>query len=85
MDLVADLAHPGGWQHMGGWGGMMVGAWLLTILLAALIGWLIFLTTRRPGNQSQGQSRARLMLDERYAAGDISRDEYLERKADLEG
>ncbi len=41
--------------------------------------------TRFQGNDKPGTSRAPLeILDERYARGEVGREEYLSRRADLE-
>jgi len=74
------------WGHMGGgWGwGMAAMGWLVMISVLALVIWAIVSSSRRPVDSSSSSNRARALLDERYAAGDIDRDEYLERKGDLE-
>ena len=71
-----------GWNHMDGWGwGMVIFGWLFMALIAASVGWLIWSSTQLPGDRGL---RARSLLDQRYARGEVERDEYLERKADLE-
>ena len=76
-----------------GWGGM---AWmpfmgffwllLLIVLIAAVIG--VF---RRPWGLQDGPERSErrssglAILDERYARGEINRDEYLQKKQDILG
>ncbi len=81
-DILADA---NGWDHMGGWGwGMMFFGWLFMVALVALIGWAIWSATRRPEPTGGHEGRARQLLDERYARGEIDRDEYLERSADLD-
>lgn len=72
-------------------GGMMMGGgvmMLMTVLLVlaflalvvAAIVWLV-----REGADTGGSSSARQELDRRYAAGEVDRDEYLQRRRDLEG
>ena len=79
------LADADGWGHMGGWGwGMAIFGWVFMALVVGLVVWLIWSTTRRPESPHRGERRAVDLLDERYAKGEIDRDEYLERKADLE-
>ena len=75
-----------GWGHMGGgWGwSMAIMGMLLMISLVALVIWAIVSSSRRPVESSSSSNRALGLLDERYAAGDLDRDEYLERKGDLE-
>lgn len=75
-----------------GWGGMWFG-WLLmigfTVAVVVLVAWLFRLSA--PGSstgsvtpRSGGESRSALdMLQERYARGEISKDEYLDARATL--
>ena len=79
------LADAGGWDHMNGWGwGMAIFGWLFMALIITLVVWLIWSTTHQPPASNGHDGRALRLLDERYARGEIDRDEYLERKADLE-
>lgn len=87
MIAVAPVfADADGWGHMGGWGwGMAIFGWLFMASLVGLVAWLVWSSTRRSEpSTAAGEHRARDLLDERYARGDIDRDEYLERRADLE-
>ncbi len=80
---VSLSADADGWGHMGGWGwGMAVFGWLFMAALVGLIVWLISSVVRRP--ESNRSSNAFDILDARYARGEIDRDEYFERKADLD-
>jgi putative membrane protein len=54
------------------------------VLMVVLVAWLIWLATRRPGSSRDGRRGAVDLLDERYARGEIDRDEYLQRKSDLD-
>jgi putative membrane protein len=82
------LADPGDWGHMDGWGGwgMAVFGWLFMALIVVLVAWLIW-TTVRGGEPRRPSSRSAALevLDERYARGEIEREEYLQRKEDLRG
>lgn len=83
--VSAVLADARGWDHMNGWGwGMAILGRQSMALIIALVVWLIGSTTRQrpPSNGQDG--RALRLLEERYARGAVDRDEYLERKADLE-
>ena len=75
-------------MHDWGWGGMWLMplfgmAWfaLMIVVIVLLVRWLA------RGNDGRGaQARtARDILDERYARGDIDREEYLQRKSDIAG
>ena len=87
----------GGWGNgMGGWGGAL---WVVLLLaLLALIGVGIVLLVRglsgrdhtreagvSPGASSGalGSTGALQTLEDRYARGEIDREEFLQRKADL--
>ena len=65
------------WAHEGLW--WFPSGFLWLILLGALV-WLAVRTARR---ERTGVDRAREILAERYASGELSRDEYRERLAEL--
>jgi putative membrane protein len=75
----------------GGWFGMIFGPIFMILLLAVLIA-AIVLVVRWASSPSMGApphhvppERAALdILKERYARGEIDRDEYMQRKADLQ-
>ncbi len=75
------------WGSYGGWGmgfGMvfMLLFWGLVILaIAALIRWLM--TQSSPGRSSRDKSPLEI-VQERYARGEIDREEYEQKKRDLE-
>ncbi len=72
-----------GYGHGGGLMGIgMILVWLIPI---ALLVWLFArAASGRSGNNEAQQSPCEI-LDARYARGEIGRDEYQERRADLEG
>jgi putative membrane protein len=82
-----------GWGHgwgMGGgmgWGGGMILGPLLTIGLVILLIVLIAPYVRSFGGGGAGPRTptARDVLDERYAKGEIDREEYLRRRQDIGG
>ncbi len=75
---------------MDNWGmglGMGLGFifWLtLLVLIVAALVWLIRSQTTARDSAEQ-RSSGRDTLDERYARGEINREEYLQKKHDLDG
>lgn len=73
-----------------GWGGWMPFHGILAVLLLVLVivGAVTFLRTLVNGGWQEGHSRDRssglAILQERYAKGEIQRDEYLQKKRDLD-
>ncbi len=83
MQTVRILADAGGWAHMGGWGwSMALTGGLVMISIVALVVWTVVYSSLRSKNRSS--DRASTFLDERYASGEINRDEYLRSRTDLE-
>lgn len=77
-----------GWNGMGGfglWGGlMMVLGWgVLIILIAGVVKWLFGNPIGHAGHLRESPKRALDILEERYARGEIDREEYLQRRDDL--
>lgn len=64
-----------GWM---GWGGGLFMA-LWAVLLIVLVAWLAHLLTASP----RSDAPARRILDERFAAGEISEEEYRTRRRAL--
>ncbi len=72
MTMLADGVWTG---HMEGWWWLMLAVPLvLMIVFGAYLTW----------NQTRGSSDATDILDQRYARGEIDREEYLTRKSDLD-
>lgn len=71
-----------GWGMGGSMGGFGLIFWL--VILAGIIGavWLVA-SVSKTGSRER-RSPGRELLEERYARGEISRDEYLKKKRDLE-
>jgi putative membrane protein len=67
----------------GGW--MMILWWILIIVaIVALVKWAVPSSGGWPGNERKPQSKSALdILKERYARGEIDRDEYERKKKDL--
>jgi putative membrane protein len=85
-------AQPYGLGMMGGWGGdgywpfgMMI-LWLL-VLVAIVAGVVLLVRAMMPGERSADVPRSAglAVLEERYAKGEVNRDEYLQKKKDIVG
>ncbi|MDK9714767.1 MAG: SHOCT domain-containing protein [Sulfuritalea sp.] len=72
-----------GYDH-GGWP-MGIGMILLWGLPIILLVWLFAKAASSRGAKDETQQSPHEILDARYARGEIGRDEYQERRADLEG
>jgi len=81
------MCQMGGWMGAGMWTGMWIWTGLGALLLAALVPAVVVLALRgrwSAGPWAAGPGSARHELDLRYARGELEREEYLERRADLE-
>jgi putative membrane protein len=74
-----DHPHMGAW----GWGGMIIGPIMMIVFIALIVG-AVVLVVRWTGLGGSalagGSNKARNMLDERFARGEIDKDDYEERK-----
>lgn len=69
------------WPGMGpGWGGLL----MLLIWLAAVAGAVVLARWLLRRDSASPDDRALALLNERYARGEIGRDEYLQKRQDLE-
>lgn len=69
----------------GGWGAWMIFHWLFWLALLALVIWSgIMLSRRSRWSDSDSPKSALELLNERYARGEIDREEYLQRRKDIE-
>jgi putative membrane protein len=69
-----------------GWGGMWLGPLFMIVVLALVIAGIVALVRWIGGGGSAGGARARTareILDERYARGEIDREEYQRRRDDM--
>lgn len=74
----------GGEDTTDGDGGVTAGlAGALLVVVLALAG-LVVLFVRQQRLSGAGDADARSVLDRRYAAGELTRDEYFERRRDLD-
>jgi len=80
------------WGMMGSWGGYGFGlihmvVWVV-ILIAIIVGvvWLVRSMAAQGGHQLPSRRSPGLdVLEERYARGEINREEYLQKKRDITG
>ncbi len=74
-----DHPHMGAW----GWGGMILGPIMMVVFIAVIVG-AVVLVIRWTGLGGSavtgGANKARHILDERFARGEIDKDDYEERK-----
>ena len=73
------------WQFGDGWGWWMVMGWVWMIVFWGLIIWaVVAVVGRLGGEQSRPPADSALMLlERRYAAGEIDHDEFEARRAQL--
>ncbi|HEX6263035.1 MAG TPA: SHOCT domain-containing protein [Actinomycetota bacterium] len=72
-----------------GWGGWIWGALMMLLFWGGLIALVVFLVRGSPSRTSHGEERrrgpeARDILAERFARGEISEDEFEQRRRVLE-
>ncbi len=84
MLLTEFFAQSNDWDHMNGWGGGWMWLWGVAMMagFVALIVWLARANSAsvRPHDPTD---RAREILAERFAKGELSTDEYRERVSEL--
>jgi putative membrane protein len=81
------MCQMGGWMGAGMWTGMWLWTGLGVLLVTALVAAVVVLAVRARGSAGPwpaGPGSARHELDLRYARGELQREEYLERRTDLE-
>lgn len=78
--VIADTNRFG---HMGGWGGGWMWLWgtlMMFSWIAIIVGAFWLVSRSRNGSADEVKSsRARDILDERYASGELTTEEYRER------
>lgn len=80
VTILASVGHRGAdWGPGGWWWGPVIP--LLWLALTGLVVWLVVRRTRP--REPAGADRAGQVLAERYAAGELSTDEYRERRNNL--
>ncbi len=78
------------WDHMQGWGwgglGMGLGMLVFWVLvIAAIVAMAKAFSGPRDPERRRKEKSALDILNERYARGEIGREEYEQKKRDLEG
>lgn len=74
------------WEYEMGWGWGWLGMalfWLLPVLLILVA--VKYLAGRNSVGGSEKSGKALEVLEERYARGEIGREEYLQKRYDLKG
>jgi len=69
----------------GPWGHMFWGGWFIWIIVLGLLAWLVVTLVNRT-QQSSSHSRPESAMDilkKRYAKGEISKEEFEEKKRDI--
>jgi putative membrane protein len=79
-----DTAPMGGWNHMMGYGGGIL-MWFLFLILVAVVVYLVIQSTRARTGDGAPKETAMEILKKRFARGEITKEEYEERKRILEG
>ena len=81
--LIDVVAQSRGWDHMSGWGGGWMWLWgtLMMLSWVAIIAAAVWLVLR--AGRDRSGSRARDILDERLASGELTPGEYRERREAL--
>lgn len=77
----------GSWGYGGYFGAFHMIIWVI-VLIAIVAGIIWLMRTAVPSGMHQsslGRSSGLDVLEERYARGDINRDEYLQKKRDIGG
>jgi putative membrane protein len=87
MTMLAALVSADWGDHMDGWG---AGPWIVMVVgmvffWAFVVVGVVWLVRARPWTAATGGDSAMDLLDRRFAAGEISADEYRERRAVLRG
>lgn len=76
-----------GWGYGGGWFSTIIGIILLVAVVVGvffLIRWIISASTKQSGHESGAGDSALEILRKRYASGEINKEEFEEKKKDLE-
>lgn len=85
MLLTEFFAQSNDWDHMNGWGGGWMWLWGVAMMagFVALIVWLARANSGPSVAPRDPTGRAKEILAERFAKGELSTDEYRERVSEL--
>lgn len=86
MNIVLDIGdfhHMMDWENMSWWGFPFFGFWFIGILIAIVFIIYIIIRSERT-EEIEVMSDAQKTLDERYARGEMTREEYFQAKEDIE-
>jgi putative membrane protein len=77
------------WNYGHGWGlgggGMGFGFVFWLVIVAAIIALVVWFSRSRPLGIGERRSNGLEVLEQRYAQGEISREEYLQKKRNIAG
>ena len=81
----AGAGHGQMWNH--GWGGMIFGPLMMLVFIALIVGIVVLVVRWLGGGPAQGaKPKAALdILEERFARGEIDKDELEDRRRALQG
>ena len=77
-----DTGHMGDWNHMMSYGGGAI-MWFLFLILVAVVVYLVIQSTKSRTGDSAPRETAMDILKKRFAKGEISKEEFEEKKAHL--
>ncbi len=66
------------------WGWGMGFGWIFGVLIFVLIVWLVIRTINQNSNSARTTKSALDILKERYAKGELSKEEFEEKKRDIQ-
>ena len=66
------------------WHGFGGGMWIFWILILIALVWFVAFAARQAGNSQKREKSALEILKERYARGEIDRDEFKQMRDDLD-
>ena len=88
--LATVLADTNDWGHMNGWGGGWMWLWgvAMMVLFVVVIAWFVRsadgTVASRQNQPRDPATRAREILAERYASGELTTEEFRERASELQ-